>query len=248
MPSILGVLALNNKGKGYVRPLQTSANGQSTPSAKKEDSIGIPPQYILDALPGDTVLVDTFPKPNKWGEIEGKITEIQKRGSGSMVGIVTDITDKGIHAKPDNQKLSCIFTLLNDPSLPVKVGEKVFIVIDWTKKPKITITRTPTPEGYTNTEVTREFYGRVTEIFGMQGEHQAEMRSIIAAAGFAMEHSPAVEEEAKRSVKEHGTVTEEEIHARRDMRHVWTCTIDPVDAKDFDDAFLSKHYQMVMLK
>ena len=74
MSLITGILALNNKDKGYVRPLQTS----TTPS-KKEDSIGIPPQFILDALPGDTVIVDTFPKPNKWGEIEGKITEIQKK-------------------------------------------------------------------------------------------------------------------------------------------------------------------------
>lgn len=231
MSLITGILALNNKGKGYVRPLQTS----TTPS-KKEDSIGIPPQFILDALPGDTVIVDTFPKPNKWGEIEGKITEIQKRGNSSFVAIVTEVTDKGIHAKPDNQKLSCAFTLLHDASFPVKVGEKVLVVIDWSRTPKVIVTKTQTEGGYFNTDVTREFFGRVTEIFGMQGEHQAEMRSIVAAAGFAIEHSPEVEEDAKRSVEVHGKITEEELKVRRDMRDVWTCTIDPVDAKDFDDA------------
>lgn len=237
MKSIIGVLALNNKGKGYVRPLQESKENISTVSYKKDDSIGINPQFILDALPGDTVLVDIFPKPNKWGETEGKIIEIQKRGNSNVVGIVTDITDKGIHAKPDNQKLSCMFTLLDTKKdSSIKVGEKILIAIDWSKKPKVVIKKTPTPEGYINTDVTREFYGRVTEIFGMQGEHQAEMRSIVAAAGFSIEHSPAVEEDAKRSVAEHGKITDEEVNKRKDMRNVWTCTIDPADAKDFDDA------------
>lgn len=230
MPSITGILALNNKGKGYVRPLQTS-------TSKKEDSIGIPSQFILDALPGDTVIVDTFLKPNKWGEIEGKIIEIKTRGSSNFVGIITDITDKGIHAKPDNQKLSCVFTLIPDANLgSLKVGEKIFIAIDWAKKPKVTVLKNQTPEGYFNTEVTREFYGRVIEIFGMQGEHQAEMRSIVAAAGFDIEHSPEVEEDAKRAVEKYGKITPEEVSLRKDMRNVWTCTIDPVDAKDFDDA------------
>ncbi len=229
MSSIVGVLALNNKGKGYVRPLQ------STPS-KKEDSIGIPPQFILDALPGDTVVVDTFPKPNKWGEVEGKILEIQKRGSSNFVGIITHTTSTEVIAKPDNQKLSCVFKLAYDSKNPVKVGEKILIAIDWTKKPKVTVTKTQTPEGYFNTDVSREFYGRILEIFGMQGEHQAEMRSIVAAAGFSIEHTPEVEEDAKRAVEKYGKITEEELAVRKDMRHVWTCTIDPVDAKDFDDA------------
>lgn len=229
MPSIVGVLALNNKGKGYVRPITSSFS-------KKEDSIGIPPQFILDALPGDIVLVDTFPKPNKWGEIEGKIIEIQKRDSSNLVAIVTDITDTSVHAKPDNQKLSCVFTLTKDTRNPVKVGEKVLLAIDWAKKPKITVTKTQTSEGYFNTDVVREFYGSILEIFGMQGEHQAEMRSIVAAAGFAIEHSSEVEADAKKAVQTYGMVTEEELSVRRDMRNVWTCTIDPVDAKDFDDA------------
>ena len=164
MPSITGILALNNKGKGYVRPLQ------STPS-KKEDSIGIPSQFILDALPGDTVVVETFPTPNKWGEIEGKIREIKTRGSANFVAIVTEVTPTTIYAKPDNQKLSCLFALTPDPSIQVAVGEKVFIAIDWSKKPKVTIAKNQTPEGYFNTEVAREFYGRILEIFGMQGEH-----------------------------------------------------------------------------
>jgi ribonuclease R len=230
MSLITGILALNNKGKGYVRPLQT------TPS-KKEDSIGIPSQFIQDALPGDTVVVDTFPTPNKWGEMEGKITEIKARGGSNFVGIVTDITSNGIHAKPDNQKLSCMFTIIPDANTSsIVVGEKIFIAIDWSKKPQVTITKTQTPEGYFNTDVKREFYGRVLEIFGMQGEHQAEMRSIVAAAGFAIEHTPEVEEDAKRAVEMYGKITEEEIQLRKDMRDVWTCTIDPVDAKDFDDA------------
>jgi ribonuclease R len=236
MPYITGVLALNNKGKGYVRPLQSEAGQKAVFSPKKEDSIVIPLQFISDALPGDTVVVDTFPKPNKWGEIEGKVTKVESRGSSKFVAIITEVAPNRIVAKPDNQKLTCAFTLMHDTAFPVQKGQKVLVEIQWSKKPYVTVQKKQTPEGYINTEITREFYGKVTEIFGMQGEHQAEMRSIVAAAGFDIEHSPEVEADAARAVEQYGTMTDEELAKRRDFRDVWTCTIDPVDAKDFDDA------------
>lgn len=232
MTRIEGVLALNNKGKGYVRPLQDP----NLPIVKKEDSIVIPMQFIMDALPGDTVVVDTFPKPNKWGEVEGKITEVVKRGSNSYVAVVLNVTDEVVIARPDNAKLNCLFVVTPNPEHVAKKGNKILVEIQWSKKPHVVVKKTTTPEGWTNTDVTREFYCKLTEVFGMQGEHQAEMRSIVAAAGFAIEHTPEVEADAARSVEAHGKITEEELSLRKDMRDVWTCTIDPVDAKDFDDA------------
>lgn len=232
MTRIEGVLALNNKGKGYVRPLQDPTK----PPTKKEDSIVIPTQFVLDALPSDTVVVETFPRANKWGEVEGKIVEVVKRGSNSYVAVVLNVTDTVIVARPDNAKLNCLFVVTPNPEHKAQKGNKILVEIQWSKKPKVTIKKTTTPEGWTNTDVTREFYAKVTEVFGMQGEHQAEMRSIVAAAGFSLEHSPEVEADAARSVEAHGKVTPEEIALRKDVRDVWTCTIDPADAKDFDDA------------
>ena len=69
MHHFIGQLILNNKGKGFLR--KEKAN-------KDEKDIAIPHNFVDSALPQDTVEIETFPRPNKWGEIEGKVTKIKK--------------------------------------------------------------------------------------------------------------------------------------------------------------------------
>jgi ribonuclease R len=76
--------------------------------------------------------------------------------------------------------------------------------------------------------------GEVVRVLGKAGEHEAEMQGIILERGFESEFPPEVEAEALR-IKNAG-VSPEEISKRRDMRDITTFTIDPEDAKDFDDA------------
>ncbi|MEN9604514.1 MAG: hypothetical protein RJB39_199 [Candidatus Parcubacteria bacterium] len=235
MSQIQGVIAFNIKGGGYVKiPAENKAD---------EKSITIPVQFTGSALPYDTVLISTFPEPNKWGETEGKVVKIIERNSSAFVGVITDIKADHITARPDNQKLHCSFSLSR--AHPHKesatrdtpeVGDKILIHLDWNIEPKVTVTKTTNAEGYPRTEVSRTFYGHVEKIFGKHGEHNVEMEAIVVSAGFEIGHSPEVEADAARSVKEHGTLTPEELRTRRDVRNVWTCTIDPADAKDFDDA------------
>ncbi len=224
MKTTTGILALNMKGKGYLR------------QEGVEESIVIPQQFIGDALPGNTVVVELFPRLNKWGETEGKVIEVTERGNSNYVAIITDVSQGKIVAKPDNQKMGCMFEVTPQSDVELVVGLKIQIQVDWSKTPKVTINKTQTPEGYFNIDVSRLFYTRLLKVFGRQGEHQAEMESIVAAAGFDLEHRPEVEKDAKEAVEKYGKVTPEELLVRRDVRDVWTCTIDPADAKDFDDA------------
>ena len=75
--------------------------------------------------------------------------------------------------------------------------------------------------------------GEIIHVLGQPGENNVEMNAILAEFDFPLEFPKAAEAEAKRIKNE---VAPEEIAKRRDFRNIWTCTIDPVDAKDFDDA------------
>ena len=79
----------------------------------------------------------------------------------------------------------------------------------------------------------RNLVGEVIDILGREGENNAEMHAILAQYGLPYKYPKEVEEAAK---KISGVVTEKDLAEREDFRDVWTCTIDPHDAKDFDDA------------
>ena len=79
----------------------------------------------------------------------------------------------------------------------------------------------------------RNMVGEVVDILGREGENNAEMHAILAQYGLPYKYPKEVEEAAK---KISGEVTPQDLAAREDFRDVWTCTIDPHDAKDFDDA------------
>ena len=79
----------------------------------------------------------------------------------------------------------------------------------------------------------RNMVGEVVDILGRQGENNAEMHAILAQFGLPYKYPKEVEEAA---AKISGKVTAKDLAEREDFRDVWTCTIDPHDAKDFDDA------------
>ena len=79
----------------------------------------------------------------------------------------------------------------------------------------------------------RNMVGEVVDILGQQGENNAEMHAILAQYNLPYKYPKDVEDAA---AKISGKVTEKDLAEREDFRDVWTCTIDPHDAKDFDDA------------
>lgn len=226
MHNYIGTLILNNRGKGFLR----RENVQ-----KEEKNIAIPYNFIDSSLPQDKVEVQTFPHPNKWGEIEGKVTRIIERYKETFSATIKEIKDGKVIAIPDNNKLNCIFEIDNNGD-NFQINQKVSVKVNYSKKPKVIITKTLNDRGYTDIDIKRTFYGNIIKVFGIKGENNAEMHAIVEDFGFNTEHNPQTEIDAKKAVDEYGKITEEEIKRRLDMRNVWTCTIDPVDAKDFDDA------------
>ena len=78
--------------------------------------------------------------------------------------------------------------------------------------------------------------GKILETIGKAGEHRAEMNAIVMEHGFKTSFSPEVEREAVELEKNHSNIIAEELPKRKDYRALTTMTIDPITAKDFDDA------------
>ncbi len=178
-----------------------------------DDDIFIASNNINKALHGDEVELYVY-KRRKRGKLEGEITNIIKRAKTEYVGVI-QIHKSYAFVIPDSNKMyKDIFVPINKIN-KAEEGDKVLVTLqDWPEK-------ADSP------------YGKVIQVLGKPGEHNTEIHSILAEYGLPYEFPQKVEEFAN---KIDTSITEEEIAKRRDMRNVLTFTIDPKDAKDFDDA------------
>ena len=165
------------------------------------------------ALNGDRVRVAMFPKRNN-KKPEGEIVEVLERRFTDFVGILK-ITHGYVFVVPDLNTMPVDIFVPKGELNGAKNGQKVIVhLVDW-------------PDGSGNP------FGEIIRILGTPGENDVEMESILAAHDYPIDFPEAVEKEAEAiPIK----IKEEEIRKRRDFRHVFTITIDPADAKDFDDA------------
>ncbi|MDQ3395909.1 MAG: ribonuclease R, partial [Bacteroidota bacterium] len=152
---------------------------------------------------------------------EGEVVEIIKRSRSEFVGRL-ELSTRYAFVVPDNRKMHYdIFVKLTSLK-NAKHNDKVIVKItEWPGRDK-------NPSG------------EIINILGQAGDNEAEIHSIMAEFGLPFEFDPKVEEAAARISEE---ITEKEISNRRDMRDVFTITIDPEDAKDFDDAISLKHLE-----
>lgn len=224
---LAGVLVQSEKGKYRIKDLKilitgtvdmtADGSGYVVPDDEFEKDIYVAPRKLRNALNGDKVSVHVY--ANKSGKKkEGEVVEIIKRAKTEFIGIAK-VSDKFAFVIPDDRKmLHDIFVPLPDIN-QAKNNEKVIVSItDW-------------PEGAKNP------IGKITKVLGVQGENNTEMNAILAQYGFPLQFPVAVEAEAN-SIPEQ--LTEEDLKGRRDFREVLTFTIDPADAKDFDDAISFK--------
>lgn len=165
-----------------------------------------------DALHGDLVKINLF---NRRGRSpEGEVVEVIQRAKTKFVGTI-QLTPKFAFVIPDYTKLHVDFFVRLEHTMGATNGQKVLIEFDkWDK-------------GAGNPNA------KVIEVLGNAGEHETEINAIMAQFGLPMTFSPEVEAEAKKLATE---ITPAEIAKRRDFRNITTFTIDPLDAKDFDDA------------
>ena len=184
-----------------------------------EDDIYIASNNVNKALNGDEVELYVY-KRRKKGKLEGEITNIIKRAKTEYVGVI-QIHDKKNFAfvVPDSNKMyKDIFVPINKIN-KAEDGDKVLVLLeDWPEK-------SDSPNG------------KVLKVLGKPGEHNTEIHSILAEYGLPYEFPHEVEEFANNIDT---SINAEEIAKRRDMRKDLTFTIDPKDAKDFDDALSFK--------
>ncbi len=182
-------------------------------SAEVGEDIVIAPNNTNRALNGDKVKVYIFPA-RKGRRTEGEVIEIIERAKTRFVGILQS-SGKFAFLVPDNASMPVDIFIPKENLNGAKDGEKVMAEItDWPERAK-------------------NPFGNIIHILGKPGDNNVEMNSILAEYGFPLAFP---EEVIKDAGKIPGTITEKEISSRRDFRNVVTITIDPEDAKDFDDA------------
>lgn len=179
----------------------------------EEPDLFIPFKKTKDAMQGDLVKVFVYPQRGK-GKPEGEVMEVIQRRKTKFVGSI-QINPKFAFVVPDYTKIHVDFFVPLEHINGAKHGQKVVVELTEWKR------------GSENPN------GKVVEVLGNSGEHETEIHAIMAEFGLPMVFTPEVEAAAKKLATE---ITPEEIAKRRDFRKITTFTIDPVDAKDFDDA------------
>ena len=178
-----------------------------------KDDIYIPITAVGKSIHGDTVRVYVFNRKSG-RRPEGEVVEIISRAKTHFVGRL-DISDNFGFVVPDNNRININFYIPKEGFGDAKDGDKVVVEIaQWPDK--------------ANNPV-----GRITDVLGRPGEHDVEIHAILAEYGLPYKFPSEIEKEASELPIE---ISEQEIAKRRDMRSSTTFTIDPADAKDFDDA------------
>ena len=222
----------NNTSTNITGTVTTTAKGMGfiADPANADKDILIEPGFLNTALNGDTVeitVTGSMP-PRKAGEPRTKTAEVVRvtaRAKNTFVGTV-DTENSRYFVIPDDRKMYTDIAISEEEARKHKLekDQKVQASIDFT----------------TWTDSKRNPLGTITRTLGKKGDNDVEMESIVLEKGFETSFPPAVEEEAKKIGTEEKIITPEEITKRRDMRTTMTFTIDPYDAKDFDDAISFK--------
>lgn len=178
-----------------------------------EEDIMIPKRSIGQALNGDEVEVYVYQR-RRGQQPEGEITRVIKRKKTEFVGEI-QVHEKFAFVNVTDPKISTDFFIPGREINGAKDGQVVLVeFVEWNDKQD-------SPNG------------RVKDILGEPGEHDTEIHAILAQYGLPYEFPAEVEEYTEKLDK---SISGKEIEKRRDMRDTLTYTIDPADAKDFDDA------------
>ena len=178
-----------------------------------DDDIFVPRNNINKALDGDEVEVYVY-RRRRNNKLEGEIVNIIERAKTQFVGVLQMQKSYGFVVCASSKMHVDIFVPKNKIQ-DAQNGDKVLVEIqDWPDK-------ADSP------------FGKVIQVLGKPGELQTEIHSILAEYGLPHEFPTEIESFAEQLDL---SITEEEINKRRDMRDILTFTIDPKDAKDFDDA------------
>ncbi|OGJ05387.1 ribonuclease R [Candidatus Nomurabacteria bacterium RIFOXYA2_FULL_35_9] len=201
-----GIISITAKGTGYV-----AIGGEKSRQNGEDPEIDF--KHLNTALHGDTVEIILHPKGKNRQSAE--VSKIINRAKIRFAGVL-ELKNGIFFFNPDDTKMYTDILIGEKMTNGAKAGDKVFVeIVSWTDARK-------TPEG------------KVIKVLGRPGDNNTEMQAIAIEKGFDSELPDKVEDEA-REIKKHG-IKENDYVGRKDFRKVLTFTIDPSDAKDFDDA------------
>ena len=215
-----GKYKFNNRGTSSVEGIfERRSNGKNHVITEDEgDPIFIAERNSLRAMNGDKVKVLIYAK-RKNHVLEGEITEIIEKAPQIFIGTL-EIQKHFAFLLTDNKILANDIFIPKEKLKGAKNGDKAIVQI------------TSWPERAKNP------YGEVIDILGTSGENNTEMHAILAEFGLPYSYPQTVE---KAADKIDDTIYPDEIKRREDFRSITTFTIDPKDAKDFDDALSVRH-------
>lgn len=186
------------------------------PHESYEDDIKIAPHDTKGALRGDEVTIELFPH-KKDERVSGKVVRVTKRARTRFVGTITETYGR-LSIQPEGTPYTWNAFIHVDEARKA-LGKKVYIeVSSWIANPEA------------------EPLLDIIDILGTPGEHATEMHATLLRHGFTEGHDHALLREAERIAKNATRDMEREKQTREDITHIPTCTIDPKNAQDFDDA------------
>lgn len=203
----------------YIGTIRVTGKGVGYfPMPDSDEDFEIPPEMNGTALHKDTVRVEDLKRVSPYGRKLAKVVEIIARHKTEFVGKL-EKTAQGAFLVPDDKRLYRDIFIAD--AKEAKEGDKVLVrLTDWAdpkKSPK----------------------GELLRVIGRAGEHNAEMEAIVYGSGFEVGFPPEVDKEAE-AWKAKWEKEDHLANGRKDFRETTTFTIDPADAKDFDDAISFK--------
>lgn len=193
--------------------LEMNPDGSADVTTDDNREIFIPDFRLNHALHGDKVQVSVYRHPRR-GLLEGEVVRIIERAKRNFVGTISFVGKKAF-VVPDNKLMPYDIFIPKVELRDVRDGQKVIVQItDW-----------PAREKNPN--------GKIVEVLGNPGVHEVEMHAILAEYELPFRFPEELDQLAE---KISDRITEADYRERRDFRKVPTFTIDPYDAKDFDDA------------
>lgn len=178
------------------------------------DDIFVHQKNVKDALQGDKVLLVTYNFKGK--KVEGSVAEVLERAKDTFVGIFQQIAEKDFgFVVFEKRTMNTDMFISKNHFNGAQDGDKVIVKMrEWRPGSK-------NPEG------------EIVTVLGTPGDHETEIHAILAEYGLPYNFEPKVEHDADQIDR---SINDEEVAKRWDMRDICTFTIDPKDAKDFDDA------------
>lgn len=212
------------KAKEYETTIRITGKGTGYVDIEgKEESVFIEREFLNTALHRDRVTVSIHarrvrghvsPRATQGGQETGEVTGIVFRAKKQFVGIVRR-ENEALFLEPDDHRVYADILVSDTGEYKITEGEKICVEMTQWDDPKMNP------------------IGKVIAVLGQKGDNEVEMHAIALEKGVALAFPSDVIREAEIIPSE---IPPEEIKKRRDMREAVTFTIDPEDAKDFDDA------------